>query len=685
MWLLVGFGAVARAGDVAMLEDVVIRGASDGLLGVASSASEGVVQAAQLATRPLLRPAEVLETIPGLIATQHSGDGKANQYFLRGFNLDHGTDFATWLAGMPLNMPTHGHGQGYTDLQFLIPELIDRVHYHKGPYSAEAGDFSAAGLAHIEYVRQLPRPLAELTLGPDGYQRGLLAASLSGAAAGRWLYALEWGRNNGPWSLPEDLQRLNGVVRYSEGSRDAGWAVSAMAYQSRWNASDQIPVDAVERGALSRWGHVDATDGGNTRRYSLSWQWSQRSGAQWTRASAYGVQSGLQLWSNFSYCLNDLASTGSCQRGDQFEQVDQRRIMGGQWAHTWHGQWGAREIEWTLGAQARQDRIDALGLYLTHARLRNTTVREDRVRQDSLGVYAQAQVQWHPQLRTVLGLRHDYQQVAVQSDTPANSGQAGAGIGSPKLSLMWRALPKTELYFSAGQGFHSNDARGITNRVNPDPRDPGYRDASEPSTPLVQALGRELGLRAAWLPGWQMALALWELRLDSELVFVGDAGTVEASHPSVRRGIEWSHAWRPSPAWTLDADLSWSRARFVVAPGAPDHVPGAAEKTASMGVAWHPGGRWSGSLRLRYLGARALLEDDSVRAPQSLLLNLRLGYKLNRQWHLGLDVLNLLDSKTSDIDYFYRSQLAGEAAATDRLHTHPNEPRTLRVSLRWQP
>lgn len=685
MGLLLALAATVQAGGVPTLQEVVVSGTDDGLLGMANSASEGTVLADQLARRPLLRPAEVLETVPGLITTQHSGDGKANQYFLRGFNLDHGTDFATWLMGMPLNMPTHAHGQGYTDLQFLIPELVDRMHYRKGPYGAGDGDFSAAGSARIEYMRQLPHPFAELTLGPMDYQRGLLAGSVPGAASGSWLYALEWAQNNGPWTLPEDLQRLNGVLRYSEGSRDAGWSLGALAYQSRWNATDQVPIQAIERDSISRWGSIDATDGGNTQRYSLSWQWSDRSNRQWTRASAYGVDYGLQLWSNFSYCLNDLARTGTCQRGDQFEQVDQRRVFGGQWARTWYGQWAGREVEWTLGGDARQDRIGALGLYLTHARQRDTTVREDQVRQTSLGLYAEAQVQWTPQLRTVFGLRHDRYQFAVQSDTADNSGVVSEGVSSPKLSIIFSPSPKTELYASVGQGFHSNDGRGITTRINPDPRDPDYRSAVEPSTPLVRAYGHELGLRSAWRPGWQMALAVWELRLDSELVFVGDAGTNVPGSPSVRRGIEWSHYWTPSPGWVLDADLALSRARFVAPPGVANHVPGAVEKTASLGVAWDAGQGWSGGMRLRYLGSRALVEDNSVRSPASLLLNLRVGYKLSRQWRLGVDVLNLLDSKTSDIDYVYSSQLAGEATPSERIHTHPNEPRTLRISLRWQP
>jgi hypothetical protein len=233
-------------------DTVEVRAERESMSGLARSASEGIVSGERLRALPLLRPGEVLEMVPGLMVTQHAGDGKANQYFLRGFNLDHGTDFATFVGGMPVNMPSHAHGQGYTDLNFLIPGLVQKVHYQKGPYDAQNGDFGSAGTAHIDYLRQMDSPLAQVTLGQGGFARSLLAGSPS-VGSGKLLYGLEVFRNDGPWQTPEDYRKLNGVLRYSEGSTVNGYAVSAMAYRGRWTSTDQVPQRAIDRGLISLW------------------------------------------------------------------------------------------------------------------------------------------------------------------------------------------------------------------------------------------------------------------------------------------------------------------------------------------------------------------------------------------------------------------------------------------------
>ncbi len=314
--LVIGFLVAANnadAGGIQTLEVVEVKASNQDLIGIANTASEGTVTAKQLENRPLLRPAEVLEVVPGLIISQHSGDGKANQYYLRGFNLDHGTDFATTLMGMPANMPTHAHGQGYSDLQFLIPELIDRMQYRKGPYSADVGDFATAGSASIDYFRKLDSPFADLSVGTHGYRRALIAGSPE-VGNGNLLYALEWTENNGPWVLPENIGKLNGLLRYSQGSRDNGWSVTGMAYNAKWSSTDQVPQRAIDQGLISRYGNLDTTDGGKTHRYSLSGEWSERENGRWTRANAYVMDYSLNLWSNFTFC------TLGCNPGpgDQF-------------------------------------------------------------------------------------------------------------------------------------------------------------------------------------------------------------------------------------------------------------------------------------------------------------------------------------------------------------------------------
>ena len=674
----------AGAAGVPTLEEVVVTDGSTGLSGTASSSSEGTVGAAQIESRALLRPGEILETVPGMIVSQHSGDGKANQYYLRGFNLDHGTDFATHLMGMPINMPTHAHGQGYTDINFLIPELVDRIQYRKGPYYAGDGDFSAAGSARIDYVRSLAAPFAQLSLGRSGYSR-LLAGTSGDAGGGRTLLAVEASHYDGPWQVPENLRKLNLVARYSQGRRDDGWSLSFIGYDARWIATDQIAQRAIDSGQVDRFGSLDASTGGNTRRYSLSGEWAGRDKNGATRGNAYLIDYALNLWSNFTYATQP--------RGDQFLQADRRTITGGNLAHTWFGSLGGKAVDTTIGADLRHDRIGRVGLFLTENRSTYDTVRDDSVRQTRFSAWGETQVQWLDKFRSTFGLRADTYAFDVTSNNPANSGRRNDSIISPKLALVFGPWAATEFYANAGYGFHSNDARGTVTTVNPDPR-PGSRpgctdgagacsgDAVERVKPLVRAKGYEVGLRTAILPGLQSTLTLWRLDIESELLFVGDAGTTEPSRPSRRQGVEWANYWVPTPWLLIDADLSLSRARFRDFDPAGVHIPGSIERALSVGAAFRNLGPWSGGVRLRHFGGRPLIEDNSVRSSASTLVNLQAGYALGAKTKLRLDLLNAFNRKVSDIDYFYRSQLRGEITARNDLHTHPAEPRSLRLTLR---
>lgn len=681
---LLAFSSYLQAETMATLNVVEIASSNEEMLGEATAASAGTVSAKQLENRPLLRPAEVLEMVPGLMISQHSGDGKANQYYLRGFNLDHGTDFATSLLGMPINLPSHAHGQGYSDLQFLIPELIERMNYRKGPYGADVGDFASAGSASIDYFRKLDHSFADITAGEHDYYRGLITGSQQ-LGQGNFLYALEWMQNDGPWVHSENLNKLNAVLRYSMGTKDNGWSVTALAYQARWSSTDQVPQRAIDSGLISRFDSLDPSDGGRTHRASVSGEWSQRQNNSWTRANVYIVDYGLNLWSNFTYCLNDIALSGNCNRGDQFEQVDRRQIYGANAAHTWYGDMLGKSVDITFGMQSRFDGIGKVGLYTTTDRNRWNAVRVDKIQEGTLGLYGEGQIQWHEKFRSIVGLRGDFFNFDVHSSLPANSGTASDHIFSPKLSLIFGPWSKTEFYANYGYGFHSNDARGITTKVNPDFRDPDYLTPVRASDPLVRTRGYEVGLRSYAIPKLQTTLALWQLNLASELVFAGDAGTTEQSFPSRRYGVEWANTWTPTSLIVVDADFAISRARYTeidsTIPG--NYVPGAIDKTASIGVTYDDQADWSAAMRLRYLGPRALIEDNSVRSKGSTLVNFRLAYKFDKRTSLALDVLNAFDRKVSDIDYYYESQLRGEAASVNDIHTHPAEPRSFRLSLRF--
>ncbi len=661
------------------LSTVEVRAKTEDLLGLANSSSEGVVSSQRLQAVPILRPGETLEMVPGMIVTQHAGDGKANQYFLRGFNLDHGTDFATYVAGVPVNMPTHAHGQGYSDLNFLIPELVEKLTYRKGPYHAEEGDFSSAGAAHIDYFRQLPANLAQMTVGAHGYQRGLLAGSPS-VGDGHLLYGLEWFHNDGPWQVPEDYRKLNGILRYSEGSRNNGFSVTAMAYRGTWTSTDQVPERAINNGLIDRFGSLDPSTGGVTHRYSLSADWARQGSNSLSKANAWWLKSDLDLWSNFQYCLNDLAATGTCNSGDQFKQSERRQAAGFSASHAIQGQWAEYEVENSFGVQARIDRLSPVGLYQTQARSTLNTVRADRVQQRSLSLWGQNEIRWTPQFRSILGLRGDSYNFNVDSNIAANSGQASATLLTPKLSLVFAPVQKTELYFSYGHGFHSNDARGTTIRV--DPSD-GVTPVEKVS-PLVRTKGYEVGVRGEWLPGWSSTLSAWHLEAASELLFVGDAGTTEPSRPSRRHGLEWTNLYVPHDWLAIDADLSWSQARYRDSDPAGNFIPGAVTATANLGLTLDNLGPWFAALRLRYFGPRPLIEDNSVHAPGSALVNARLGYKLDRRTKLMVDVYNLFDRKVNDIEYGYDSRLAGDPAALFDRHIHPTEPRTLRITVAHQ-
>ncbi|UCV07568.1 TonB-dependent receptor [Dechloromonas denitrificans] len=668
----------AWADEAKLLSPVEVRASSENLQGEAAAGSEGVVSSQRLQAVPILRPGEVLEMVPGLIVTQHAGDGKANQYFLRGFNLDHGTDFATSVGGMPVNMPSHAHGQGYTDLNFLIPELVDRMRFRKGPYYAEEGDFSSAGTAHIDYVRKLDGTLGQITVGQHGYARSLLAGSPT-IGNGNLLYALEWFHNDGPWEVHENYRKLNGVLSYSQGSRNDGFSVTGMAYRGTWTSTDQVAQRAIDSGLVNRFGSLDPTTGGETYRYSLSGEWATRGQDSQSKANVWWLRSGLDLWSNFQYCLNDIAATGSCATGDQFKQSERRQAAGFAASHAIFSRWGGLDVENSFGIQGRHDRLNPVALCATQSRNVLSTVREDDISQTSLALWAQNEIRWLPWLRSIGGLRGDTANFKVNSNLAANSGKASDQMLTPKFSLIFGPWRNSELYLSYGHGFHSNDARGTTIQVAP-------ADGVTPADrvkPLVRTKGHEVGIRSEPLAGWQTTLSLWQLDAASELLFVGDAGTTEPSRPSRRRGLEWTNLYTPTAWLAIDADFSWSQARFRDFDATGDHIPGAVTTTANLGMTVDDIGPWYGALRLRYFGPRPLIESNSVRSSASTLANLRLGYKFDRQTRLAVDVYNLFDRKVSDIEYWYDSQLPGETAPASDRHVHPTEPRSLRLTLSY--
>ncbi|MDR0480791.1 MAG: TonB-dependent receptor [Gallionellaceae bacterium] len=659
----------ARAADETLLDTILVEGHYDNAVGTSDAASQGVATADLIQDRPMLRTGEMLEFIPGMIVTQHSGDGKANQYFLRGFNLDHGTDFASYIDDVPINMRTHAHGQGYTDLNFIIPELIDRIDYKKGTYFADEGDFASAGAAHMRLADTLPAGIAQVTAGSYGYQRVVLADSLD-AYSGTLLYGLEITRDNGPWDTPENVRKYSATLKYSGGDSSNGFSVTGMAYKNTWNSTDQVPQRAIDSGLIDRFGAIDPTDGGDTSRYSLSYALHKYSSRSRFDFSAYAVQSSLDLFSDFTYFLNDPVN------GDQFNQSERRRMYGANVAQTWLDAIGGITMQNTIGLQARYDRLSPIGLYDTVARQRADTVREDQVEEGSIGLYAENATQWLEKFRTVAGVRYDGYRFDVDSSIPGDSGKASDYTVSPKLSLIFGPWDKTEYFLNYGKGFHSNDARGVTQTRLPDGGD------SSPVTPLVATRGGEIGVRSEIIPGLQSSLSLWRLDIDSELVFSGDAGDTEPSRASRRTGIEWSNHYIATSWLLFDLDLAASRARYRDDDPVGDHIPGSIARVMSFGATIDNLGPWYGDFQFRYFGPRPLIEDGSVNSRSTAIAYARAGYRMTQQTSLTLDVFNLFNRKASDIDYYYASRLNGEpASGVDDLHLHPVEPRSLRLTL----
>lgn len=658
-------------------EVLVVSSQRVNLIGSSQSASEGVIGQVELSQRPTLRTGEILEMVPGLVVTQHSGTGKANQYFLRGFNLDHGTDFSTSIDGMPINMRSHGHGQGYTDLNFIIEEALETLTYKKGSYYADVGDFSGAGTALMNTQESVDQGFLELTLGEDSYQEITSVNSHQNNNVS-WFYALNVNYYDGPWTdIEEDLDRKNLWLKRSHKFEDTTFDTTLMLYDNSWNSADQIPQRAVEQGIIDELGSLDTAVGGDSSRYSLNLQWYNEAYS----ANLYAIQYKLNLWSNFTYFLDDEVN------GDQFEQVDDRVIYGGSFNYTLPS--SNSFLTHYFGSEFRFDDIDEVGLYKTQSRQRLGVVRSDAIGELSFGAFYEATFNWNSNLKSVVGLRYDYYDFEVDTlsasnvngvDLTENDGQDTDDLLSAKASLIYSINSEWESYLSAGQGFHSNDARGVTGRV-----DPATGQAIDSVDPLVRSFGYEVGVRGFISEQLNTSLSVWTLDLDSELLFVGDAGNTEANGATERYGLEFTAYYRLDDAWSIDMEYAYTDAQYSnPAPGEGDHVPGAIEHVLQAGVSANFSNGWFVNARARYFSERPLEQTGSITSDSSTLANVRFGFREDNLT-FKVDILNAFNSSDHDIDYYYVSRLSSEAsgAGVEDVHYHVLEPRTIRLSATY--
>ncbi|MCQ8104365.1 TonB-dependent receptor plug domain-containing protein [Methylomonas sp. SURF-2] len=652
------------------------------LIGIAEAASQGEVSQKQFEYRPLSRNGELIEVVPGAVATQHSGSGKANQYFLRGFNLDHGTDFTTFVDGIPMNMTTHAHGQGYMDLNSIIPELVEKVEYGKGPYYAEIGDFASAGYAKMQTMSRLKEGLVKFTAGEYDYYR-TLAANSNKVGDGDLLYAGEFNLYNGVWQVPEDTKRFNGMLKYTLDRHDWGMSINGKAYSNSWTATNQIPQSAIASGALGLYGSMDPTDGGESNRYSLSsnlWQ----TGSNWRNdANIYALYTDLNLYSNFSGFTRG-------PEGDQILQTERRVQTGANVEHTRYNKLFGFEMDNSVGLQFRHDQIMGLGLYETQARQILNTVSNSDIGVTTIGAYFKNHTHWHDKVRTIAGFRADFinndvrvRETGINSSevNAANSGTRAKVMLSPKVGLILGPWYDSEFFVNAGYGHHSNDARGTTLRFNPTDGSPAVNELGMPVDridPAAWTRGGEVGLRSNFIPGLNSTVAAWWLQSSQELVFVGDEGTTEVNGMSDRYGLEFTNYYKPTDWLILDADYALTTAKFS---DTGDYVPNSVGRVVSAGATLIAPNGLFGTLRFRHFGHVPLDEQGEFWSGDTNIVNLGAGYK-QKQYKLQIDVFNILGSQSSDIAYAYAYNYGGvDTGDSNGLLRHPVEPRMVRGTI----
>jgi outer membrane receptor protein involved in Fe transport len=658
-------------------------------LGDAATASQGTVTQEELELRPVYRVGQLLETVPGLVVTVHSGEGKANQYFIRGFNLDHGTDFATFVDDMPVNEPTHAHGQGYTDIHFLLPELAAGLDYTKGPFYPNIGDFGALGSAHIRLPSEMPTTIS-VSAGTLGDQRVFLGGTEHLANGDRILAALSYGHLNGPWTHPDDYQSYDGTLRYTHGDRNDGFDLTAMAYRGAGNLTTDQPVSALQQGLIGRFGTLDPSDGSFAERFSLSGHYYV-SGDDWKlTTSAYAIRSRLTLWNDFTHFLVDPV------HGDQEQQDETRTTAGGQTLYQRSDTLFGLPTETEFGLLGRYDdeyidrRHDQYrvvlpncpdspfggGLYVCNA---------DLVTLGDIGAWVGTITHWLPWLRTVIGIRDEDYGGTDHSLVTGFRGSINKTLPQPKGSLVFGPWQQSELYLSAGRGFHSNDLRGVLGTVP----SLGVPDPNQATPFLTKILSEEIGIRSDIVPKTILTAAVFREDFDSFLTYDADNGVDDAGPPARLQGVEVSAQVKPRDWIELNADVNFTHSRYRTGDLANYglaglYIPNAPGFIGSFGAIVDHFGPWYGGVALRWLGPYPLLSDNSLRAAGYREVNLDIGYKITEHMKIQLSLFNLFNTHADASQYAYEYQVSPTAAPQFGATYHPLEPLSGRLTLTAQ-
>lgn len=611
--------------------------------------------------RDISNSQEVLRLVPGLFIGQHAGGGKAEQLFLRGFDIDHGTDINIAVDGIPVNMVSHAHGQGYADLHFLIPELIENVSFKKGPYYAEKGNLATAGFVDFRTKNALTHSMIKLEAGQFNTYRAVGMLDLLNAKAKEKnqsaFIASEYMYTKGYFDNPQNFNRVNvfGKYRGKLGEKN-DISVSGSVFSSKWKASGQIPERALQSGLIGYFGAIDPNEGGNTGRINFNTQLQTNLGnGNYLKNQVYYTNYDFELYSNFTFFLNDDIN------GDEIRQKEKRNMFGynGSYIHT--GFIGNKKFTTEVGVNVRFDKTKDSELSRTKNRtLVTQPIMLGDVKELNTGVWIDETIRLNEKFSVNAGVRYDHFNNSYLDKLQNNTfSKANAGILSPKLNLYYHINSKTQLYFTTGKGFHSNDTRVVVQT--------GGREV------LPAAYGADLGIVLKPTKDLLVQAALWYLKSDQEFVYVGDEGVVEPSGKSRRLGADMSVRYQPVKWLFFDADANYSNGRATEEPKGEDYLPLAPVFTSIGGITYKSSMGLNASLRYRYMGDRPANEDNSVVAKGYFVTD-ALVYFTKKKYEIGIAIQNLFDVRWKETQFDTESKLQNETIPVSEIHFTPGTP-----------
>ncbi len=693
----------ASSNEVIELEKVLVKGER-----VYSTASSRSIRDFDLNVRPVSTAQDMLQLAPGLVIAQHAGGGKAEQIFLRGFDADHGTDVAISSDGTPVNMVSHGHGQGYADIHFAIPELVESIDVFKGPYFARYGNFSTAGSIQFRTKDKIDGNMLKIEGGEFNTQKFTGMFQLPTLSEHQNAYfAGQFYNTDGPVESEQDFQRLNLFGKFrTDINEKSKLSVSASSFTSAWDASGQIPQRAVDSGLISRFGTIDDLEGGQTGRQNLNLIYTATGeGNSQFLFQPYFCRYNFKLFSNFTFFLED------SENSDMIEQTDDRTVLGLNTEYKFTQSISSIQVNTTFGGGFRSDDI-AVSLWHSPNRRRLTQRVDSGIIERNLFLWAQEELIINPKLRFQLGLRGDYFTFNVEDylDTlsdetvtlPHASGYAQEAMLNPKFNMVYSPIQSIDVFLNFGTGFHSNDARDVVIEQTISDLEQIYKsqELSEEQIDerltqmnfnrehagvqtLPRAIGAEIGTRHRFFDRFNIGFAGWWLELDEELVFVGDAGETEISGKSQRIGIDIEGRIKILSWLWVDTDVNLSQGKYVDEPDDANQIPLAPRITSTGGLtAIHPSG-WDVSLRYRHIGDRPANEDGSVTAEGYTVVNLGLSYSYG-PFQYFVVVENLFDVDWNEAQFDTESRLRDETESVSEIHFTPGNPLNLQAGISFQ-